>query len=82
MTGIFESRLNLRVFQPQQKGINDQLGQLGRQELIALLGVSCDAVERIQRLDFCLSVLLISTPAISISTPGHLALCGPPGWSF
>lgn len=51
---IFEARLNIRYFEPQQVLINDELFEVRSKELFLLLGVTLGAVGCVELPDFVL----------------------------
>lgn len=54
---VLKARLNAGILQPQQVGVNGQLLEVGRQELVPLLSISCRAMCSIQGLDLRLKCL-------------------------
>lgn len=55
---ILEARLHVGILQAQQDRVDGQLVELGRQELVSLLGIPCCAVGGIQGLDLSLEGIL------------------------
>lgn len=55
---IRESGLYARVLQPQEKGVDEDLVVVGRQELGLLLGIAGHAVRCIERLYLCLQYMV------------------------
>lgn len=54
VSGILEARLDLWSLQSQEKGINNQLLEVGREEFLLLLFIPLDTVSRVESLDLSL----------------------------